>query len=142
MKKTIIIVVFITSFLIYIIVNNMHIGSNTVENNIIKNNTAVKIPIEEKAQNILGTYTIKCDEPTIAFTFIFTVDMVIYKNDGYNEGTYSINNNKIYITYNKTLSPVDHTPMDFIRASETLIIENENTLVSENGTKFYRIKGE
>jgi len=113
-----------------------------VSNNIAENNISVKNSVEEKVPKILGTYTIKSNRPTTAFTYIFSIDKVIYKNDGYNEGTYTINNDNIYITYNKTLSPDDNTPMDFIRKPETLTIENENILVSENGTKFYKTKGE
>ena len=143
-----IIVALVSSIIGYVICVNItkavpSVSNNTsVSNNIYENDIYVKNSVEEKVPKILGTYTIKSNRPTIAFTYIFSTDKVIYKNDGYNEGTYTINNDNIYITYNKTLSPDDNTPMDFIRKPETLTIENENILVSENGTKFYKTKGE
>ena len=135
MKKFIILVLFILIIFICIIANNTPIDNNTFENN-----TSVEIPVEEKVPNIIGKYKMKSDIPTTALTYIFSTDKVICMNDVSSEGTYTIENNIIYITYYKTLSP-ENVPLDFIRESETLTIESENVLVRNDGIKLYKIKG-
>ena len=105
---------------------------NLIENNISENN-------EEKVQyKILGTYNAKRPEGTEAFVYVFSENSVIFASDAYSDGTYTIEGDKIKITYSVTHSPVDNSPMDFVRDPEELTIEYENTLVNSEGTKFYK----
>lgn len=87
---------------------------------------------------ILGTYNAKRPEGTEAFVYVFSENSVIFASDAYSDGTYIIDGDKIKITYSVTHSPVDNSPMDFVREPEELIIEDENTLVNSEGTKFYK----
>lgn len=87
---------------------------------------------------ILGTYNAKRPEGTEAFVYVFSENSVIFASDAYSDGTYTIEGDKIKITYSVTHSPVDNSPMDFVREPEELIIEDENTLVNSEGTKFYK----
>lgn len=135
MKKILILMIFIIIIFICIIVNKTPVDNNTFEDNI-----TVEKPTEEKLPNIIGKYKMKSDIPTTALTYIFSTDKVICMNDVSSEGTYTIENNIIYITYYKTLSP-ENVPLDFIRESETLTIESENVLVRNDGIKLYKIKG-
>ena len=136
MKKFLIFILFIIIILICIIANNTSVSNNTIENN-----TPVENPVEEKVPNIIGKYQMKSDIPTTALTYIFSADKVLCMNDLTSEGTYTIENNIINITYHKTLSP-ESVPMDFVIDPETLTIENENILVRKDGVKLYKIKGE
>lgn len=87
---------------------------------------------------ILGTYNAKRPEGTEAFVYVFSENSVIFASDAYSDGTYTIEGDKIKITYSVTHSPVDNSPMDFVRDPEELTIEDENTLVNSEGTKFYK----
>ena len=107
---------------------------NEAVDNVIKNNI-----IEENIKyNILGTYNAQRPYGTEAFTYVFSENSVIYASDSYNEGTYEIENNTIKIIYSITHYPVDGSLMDFVRQTEELRIEDENTLISSSGTKFYK----
>ena len=105
--------------------SNVSLEENTLENNNIN-------------YKILGTYNAKRPDGTEAFTYIFSENSVIFASDTYNDGTYIIDGNKIKITYSVTHSPVDNSPMDFVRNPEELIIEDDNTLINKDGTKFYK----
>lgn len=105
--------------------SNISVKEDAIENNNIQ-------------YKILGTYNAKRPYGTEAFKYIFSEDSVIFASDAYNDGTYIIDGNKIKITYSVTHSPVDNSPMDFVRAPEELTIEDENTLINKDGTRFYK----
>ena len=111
---------------------NISMTDNLSENN------ETEIVNRDIHYKVLGTYNAKRPEGTEAFTYIFAENSVIFASDAYSEGTYIVDGNKIKITYSVTHSPVDNSPMSFVRNSEELIIENENTLVNSDGTKFYK----
>lgn len=117
--------------------NNNSNQENEVVKNIVGNNREENI--EENTEfKILGTYNAERPYGTEAFTYVFSENSVIYVSDAYNDGNYEIKENKIKITYSVTHSPVDGSPMDFVRQPEELSIEDENTLVNSTGTKFYK----
>ena len=103
------------------------------ENNITENNIE-----DAKQYKILGTYEAKRPEGTEAFVYVFSENSVIFASDAWDEGTYMIDGDKIKINYTVTHSPVDNSPMDYVRNPEELTIENENILVKNDGTKFYK----
>lgn len=111
----------------------MNIIENEVVNNIVENNIEQNIKYK-----ILGTYNAERPYGTEAFTYIFSENSVIYASDAYNDGTYEIDGNNIRITYSVTHSPVDDSPMNFVKQPEELRIEDKNTLVNSSGTKFYK----
>lgn len=118
-------------------INNNSGKKDEIEMNIIENE--VENNIEENVKyKILGTYNAERPYGTEAFTYIFSENSVIYASDAYNDGTYEIDGDNIRITYLVTHSPVDGSPMDFVRQPEELRIEDENTLVNSSGTKFYK----
>lgn len=118
-------------------INNNSGKKDEIEMNIIENE--VENNIEENVKyKILGTYNAERLYGTEAFTYIFSENSVIYASDAYNDGTYEIEGDNIRITYSVTHSPVDGSPMDFVRQPEELRIEDENTLVNSSGTKFYK----
>lgn len=129
-------------FIILLIASLFFINNNSgkkdeIEMNIIENE--VENNIEENVKyKILGTYNAERLYGTEAFTYIFSENSVIYASDAYNDGTYEIEGDNIRITYSVTHSPVDGSPMDFVRQPEELRIEDENTLVNSSGTKFYK----
>lgn len=117
------------------------IKKNIIENKVVKNivgNNREENIAENTKFKILGTYNAERPYGTEAFTYVFSENSVIYVSDAYNDGNYEIEENKIKITYSVTHSPVDGSPMDFVRQPEELSIEDENTLVNSTGTKFYK----
>ena len=135
MKKILILMIFIIIIIICIIVNKTLVDNNTFEDNIIVEN-----PTEEKIPNVIGKYQMKSDIPTTALTYIFSTDKVICMQEVSSEGTYTIENSVIHITYYQTLTP-ENVPLDFIKEPETLTIESKNVLVRNDGIKLYKIKG-
>ena len=117
--------------------NNNSNQENEVIKNVVGNNREENIEENTKFK-ILGTYNAERPYGTEAFTYVFSENSVIYVSDAYNDGNYEIEENKIKITYSVTHSPVDASPMDFVRQPEELSIEDENTLVNSSGTKFYK----
>lgn len=115
-----------------------NISSNSVERNISENDITESNVEDTKKYKILGTYKAKRPEGTEAFVYVFSDDSVIFASDAWDEGNYVIEGNKIKINYTVTHSPVDNSPMDFVREPEELTIEDENTLVKDNGTKYYK----
>ena len=113
--------------------NNFNTNNEINENNITENNIE-----DAKQYKILGTYDAKRPEGTEAFVYVFSENSVIFASDAWDEGTYMIDGDKIKINYTVTHSPVDNSPMDYVRNPEELTIENENILVKNDGTKFYK----
>ena len=127
--------------------NNNHNENNEIEENISSNSQEKNLTGNNISENndghtiqykILGTYNAERPVGTEAFIYVFSENSVIFASDAYSDGTYTIDGNKIKITYSVTHSPVDNSPMDFVREPEELIIEDENTLVNSEGTKFYK----
>ncbi len=115
-----------------------NISSNSIERNVSENNITESNSEETNKYKILGTYNAKRPEGTEAFVYVFSEDKVIFASDSWNEGTYTIEGNKIKINYTITHSPVDNSPMDHVKKPEELTIEDENTLVRDDGTKYYK----
>jgi len=115
-----------------------NITENNIPENIVENNTTENNNKDTNQYKILGTYKAKREEGTEAFVYVFSENSVIFASDAWDEGTYTINGNKIEITYTVTHSPVDSSPMDYVRKPEELTIEDENTLVDSEGEKFYK----
>ena len=146
-----IIIILISSTIIFLIKekdnsSNNEPKENFIENSVEKNtseNNIVESNIEDtKEYRIFGSYNAKRPEGTEAFLYVFSENSVIFASDAWDEGTYEIEGNKIKITYTVTHSPVDNSPMDYVREPGELTIEDENTLVKEDGTKYYKTSDE
>lgn len=151
MKKKYYVIIIIIILLVFTMLFLFGRNNDSNKNNEVKENIASKSEgnlnvnnIEEDNNEgrlqykILGTYNAKRPEGTEAFVYVFSENSVIFASDAYSDGTYTIEGDKIKITYSVTHSPVDNSPMDFVREPEELIIEDENTLVNSEGTKFYK----
>lgn len=130
-----IIIILVALIMVWILKKDYNFNTNNEinENNITENNIE-----DAKQYKILGTYEAKRPEGTEAFVYVFSEDSVIFASDAWDEGTYMIDGDKIKINYTVTHSPVDNSPMDYVRNPEELTIENENILVKNDGTKFYK----
>ena len=151
MKKKYYVIIIIIILLVFTMLFLFGRNNDSNKNNEVKENIASKSEENLNVNNIeednnegrlqykiLGTYNAKRPEGTEAFVYVFSENSVIFVSDAYSDGTYTIEGDKIKITYSVTHSPVDNSPMDFVREPEELIIEDENTLVNSEGTKFYK----
>lgn len=151
MKKKYYVIIIIIILLVFTMLFLLGRNNDSNKNNEVKENIASKSEENLNVNNIeednnegrlqykiLGTYNAKRPEGTEAFVYVFSENSVIFASDAYSDGTYTIEGDKIKITYSVTHSPVDNSPMDFIRNPEELTIEDENTLVNSEGTKFYK----
>ena len=151
MKKKYYVIIIIIILLVFTMLFLFGRNNDSNKNNEVKENIASKSEENLNVNNIeednnedrlqykiLGTYNAKRPEGTEAFVYVFSENSVIFASDAYSDGTYTIDGNKIKITYSVTHSPVDNSPMDFVRDPEELTIEDENTLVNSEGTKFYK----
>lgn len=151
MKKKYYVIIIIIILLVFTMLFLLGRNNDSNKNNEVKENIASKSEENLNVNNIeednngdrlqykiLGTYNAKRPEGTEAFVYVFSENSVIFASDAYSDGTYTIEGDKIKITYSVTHSPVDNSPMDFVRDSEELTIEDENTLVNSEGTKFYK----
>ena len=151
MKKKYYVIIIIIILLVFTMLFLLGRNNDSNKNNEVKENIASKSEENLNVNNIeednngdrlqykiLGTYNAKRPEGTEAFVYVFSENSVIFASDAYSDGTYTIDGNKIKITYSVTHSPVDNSPMDFVRMPEELTIEDENTLVNSEGTKFYK----
>ena len=151
MKKKYYVIIIIIILLVFTMLFLLGRNNDSNKNNEVKENIASKSEENLNVNNIeednngdrlqykiLGTYNAKRPEGTEAFVYVFSENSVIFASDAYSDGTYIIDGDKIKITYSVTRSPVDNSPMDFVREPEELIIEDENTLVNSEGTKFYK----
>lgn len=151
MKKKYYVIIIIIILLVFTMLFLFGRNNDSNKNNEVKENIASKSEENLNVNNIeednnedrlqykiLGTYNAKRPEGTEAFVYVFSENSVIFASDAYSDGTYTIEGDKIKITYSVTHSPVDNSPMDFVREPEELIIEDENTLVNSEGTKFYK----
>ena len=151
MKKKYYVIIIIIILLVFTMLFLLGRNNDSNKNNEVKENVASKSEENLNVNNIeednnegrlqykiLGTYNAKRPEGTEAFVYVFSENSVIFASDAYSDGTYTIEGDKIKITYSVTHSPVDNSPMDFVREPEELIIEDENTLVNSEGTKFYK----
>ena len=151
MKKKYYVIIIIIILLVFTMLFLLGRNNDSNKNNEVKENIASKSEENLNVNNIeednnegrlqykiLGTYNAKRPEGTEAFVYVFSENSVIFVSDAYSDGTYTIEGDKIKITYSVTHSPVDNSPMDFVREPEELIIEDENTLVNSEGTKFYK----
>ena len=154
MKKKYYVIIIIIILLVFTMLFLLGRNNDSNKNNEVKENIASKSEENLNVNNIeednngdrlqykiLGTYNAKRPEGTEAFVYVFSENSVIFASDAYSDGTYTIEGDKIKITYSVTHSPVDNSPMDFVRDPEELTIEDENTLVNSEGTKFYRTSG-
>ena len=151
MKKKYYVIIIIIILLVFTMLFLLGRNNDSNKNNEVKENIASKSEENLNVNNIeednngdrlqykiLGTYNAKRPEGTEAFIYVFSENSVIFASDAYSDGTYTIEGDKIKITYSVTHSPVDNSPMDFVRDPEELTIEDENTLVNSEGTKFYK----
>lgn len=151
MKKKYYVIIIIIILLVFTMLFLLGRNNDSNKNNEVKENIASKSEENLNVNNIeednngdrlqykiLGTYNAKRPEGTEAFVYVFSENSVIFASDAYSDGTYTIEGDKIKITYSVTHSPVDNSPMDFVREPEELIIEDENMLVNSEGTKFYK----
>ena len=151
MKKKYYVIIIIIILLVFTMLFLLGRNNDSNKNNEVKENIASKSEENLNVNNIeednngdrlqykiLGTYNAKRPEGTEAFVYVFSENSVIFASDAYSDGTYTIEGDKIKITYSVTHSPVDNSPMDFVRDPEKLTIEDENTLVNSEGTKFYK----
>lgn len=151
MKKKYYVIIIIIILLVFTMLFLLGRNNDSNKNNEVKESIASKSEENLNVNNIeednnegrlqykiLGTYNAKRPEGTEAFVYVFSENSVIFASDAYSDGTYTIEGDKIKITYSVTHSPVDNSPMDFVREPEELIIEDENTLVNSEGTKFYK----
>lgn len=151
MKKKYYVIIIIIILLVFTMLFLLGRNNDSNKNNEVKENIASKSEENLNVNNIeednngdrlqykiLGTYNAKRPEGTEAFVYVFSENSVIFASDAYSDGTYTIEGDKIKITYSVTHSPVDNSPMDFVRMPEELTIEDENTLVNSEGTKFYK----
>ena len=151
MKKKYYVIIIIIILLVFTMLFLFGRNNDSNKNNEVKENIASKSEENLNVNNIeednngdrlqykiLGTYNAKRPEGTEAFVYVFSENSVIFVSDAYSDGTYIIDGDKIKITYSVTHSPVDNSPMDFVRDPEELTIEDENTLVNSEGTKFYK----
>lgn len=151
MKKKYYVIIIIIILLVFTMLFLLGRNNDSNKNNEVKENIASKSEENLNVNNIeednngdrlqykiLGTYNAKRPEGTEAFVYVFSENSVIFVSDAYSDGTYTIEGDKIKITYSVTHSPVDNSPMDFVRDPEELTIEDENTLVNSEGTKFYK----
>ena len=151
MKKKYYVIIIIIILLVFTMLFLLGRNNDSNKNNEVKENIASKSEENLNVNNIeednngdrlqykiLGTYNAKRPEGTEAFVYVFSENSVIFASDAYSDGTYTIEGDKIKITYSVTHSPVDNSPMDFVRDSEELTIEDENTLVNSERTKFYK----
>ena len=151
MKKKYYVIIIIIILLVFTMLFLLGRNNDSNKNNEVKENIASKSEENLNVNNIeednngdrlqykiLGTYNAKRPEGTEAFVYVFSENSVIFASDAYSDGTYTIEGDKIKITYSVTHSPVDNSPMDFVRDPEELTIEDENTLVNTEGTKFYK----
>lgn len=151
MKKKYYVIIIIIILLVFTMLFLLGRNNDSNKNNEVKENIASKSEENLNVNNIeednngdrlqykiLGTYNAKRPEGTEAFVYVFSENSVIFASDAYSDGTYTIEGDKIKITYSVTHSPVDNSPMDFVRDPEELTIEDENTLVNSEGTKFYK----
>lgn len=151
MKKKYYVIIIIIILLVFTMLFLLGRNNDSNKNNEVKENIASKSEENLNVNNIeednngdrlqykiLGTYNAKRPEGTEAFVYVFSENSVIFASDAYSDGTYTIEGDKIKITYSVTHSPVDNSPMDFVRNPEELTIEDENTLVNSEGTKFYK----
>lgn len=151
MKKKYYVIIIIIILLVFTMLFLLGRNNDSNKNNEVKENIASKSEENLNVNNIeednnegrlqykiLGTYNAKRPEGTGAFVYVFSENSVIFASDAYSDGTYIIDGDKIKITYSVTHSPVDNSPMDFVREPEELIIEDENMLVNSEGTKFYK----
>lgn len=151
MNKKYYVIIIIIILLVFTMLFLLGRNNDSNKNNEVKENIASKSEENLNVNNIeednngdrlqykiLGTYNAKRPEGTEAFVYVFSENSVIFASDAYSDGTYTIEGDKIKITYSVTHSPVDNSPMDFVREPEELIIEDENTLVNSEGTKFYK----
>ena len=151
MKKKYYVIIIIIILLVFTMLFLLGRNNDSNKNNEVKENIASKSEENLNVNNIeednnegrlqykiLGTYNAKRPEGTEAFIYVFSENSVIFASDAYSDGTYTIEGDKIKITYSVTHSPVDNSPMDFVRDPEELTIEDENTLVNTEGTKFYK----
>lgn len=151
MKKKYYVIIIIIILLVFTMLFLLGRNNDFNKNNEVKENIASKSEENLNVNNIeednngdrlqykiLGTYNAKRPEGTEAFVYVFSENSVIFASDAYSDGTYTIEGDKIKITYSVTHSPVDNSPMDFVRDPEELTIEDENTLVNSEGTKFYK----
>lgn len=151
MKKKYYVIIIIIILLVFTMLFLFGRNNDSNKNNEVKENIASKSEENLNVNNIeednngdrlqykiLGTYNAKRPEGTEAFVYVFSENSVIFASDAYSDGTYTIEGDKIKITYSVTHSPVDNSPMDFVRDPEELTIEDENTLVNSEGTKFYK----
>ena len=151
MKKKYYVIIIIIILLVFTMLFLFGRNNDSNKNNEDKENIASKSEENLNVNNIeednnegrlqykiLGTYNAKRPEGTEAFVYVFSENSVIFASDAYSDGTYTIEGDKIKITYSVTHSPVDNSPMDFVRDPEELTIEDENTLVNSEGTKFYK----
>ena len=151
MKKKYYVIIIIIILLVFTMLFLLGRNNDSNKNNEVKENIASKSEENLNVNNIeednngdrlqykiLGTYNAKRPEGTEAFVYVFSENSVIFASDAYSDGTYTIEGDKIKITYSVTHSPVDNSPMDFVGDPEELTIEDENTLVNSEGTKFYK----
>ena len=151
MNKKYYVIIIIIILLVFTMLFLLGRNNDSNKNNEVKENIASKSEENLNVNNIeednnedrlqykiLGTYNAKRPEGTEAFVYVFSENSVIFASDAYSDGTYTIEGDKIKITYSVTHSPVDNSPMDFVRDPEELTIEDENTLVNSEGTKFYK----
>ena len=151
MKKKYYVIIIIIILLVFTMLFLLGRNNDSNKNNEVKEDIASKSEENLNVNNIeednnegrlqykiLGTYNAKRPEGTEAFVYVFSENSVIFASDAYSDGTYTIEGDKIKITYSVTHSPVDNSPMDFVRDPEELTIEDENTLVNSEGTKFYK----
>ncbi len=151
MKKKYYVIIIIIILLVFTMLFLLGRNNDSNKNNEVKESIASKSEENLNVNNIeednngdrlqykiLGTYNAKRPEGTEAFVYVFSENSVIFASDAYSDGTYTIEGDKIKITYSVTHSPVDNSPMDFVRDPEELTIEDENTLVNSEGTKFYK----
>ena len=151
MNKKYYVIIIIIILLVFTMLFLLGRNNDSNKNNEVKENIASKSEENLNVNNIeednngdrlqykiLGRYNEKRPEGTEAFVYVFSENSVIFASDAYSDGTYTIEGDKIKITYSVTHSPVDNSPMDFVRDPEELTIEDENTLVNSEGTKFYK----
>ena len=146
-KKAIIVILFIIGIFTWNKLNLIFDESNSKkqikENNLYSNQiNNQEVNKDELKVNLKGTFQKKpLENDCVYFEYTFYEDGTMkYNSDTKNEGNYTIEGNKVKITYTIGYDPTNGLPRDdLIRNKEELTIIDKNTLSSIEGTYFYLI---
>ena len=143
MKKLLIFILIVILFVVGIFIGykmTSFIDEETIDK--ANNETTNQEMIEEPAvvsYDISGTYEFDYPEDYASTAFVYEFDngKVTFMSDGTSVGTYTIEGNKLHIEYYATYNPFDE-PMETLTKEETMIIEDENTLIASDGERFIK----